>query len=81
MSISDNGLTRFMASPLGRTTRIVVGAVLLAWGLTAGTPLGWIMAAIGLVPLSAGVLDFCYVSALLGGPLKGRAIRDQALLP
>jgi hypothetical protein len=28
-------------------------------------------------PLSAGVLDICYISALLGGPLSGAKIRAR----
>jgi hypothetical protein len=31
----------------------------------------------GVLSLSAGALDICYVSALLGGPLSGAKIRRQ----
>jgi hypothetical protein len=31
----------------------------------------------GLLPLSAGALDICYVSAALGGPLSGKKIRGE----
>ena len=29
---------------------------------------------VGLVPLSAGVFDWCIISALLGGPLSGARV-------
>ena len=31
----------------------------------------------GVFPLSAGALDICYISALLGGPLSGARIREK----
>ncbi len=30
----------------------------------------------GVLPLSAGAFDLCYISAVLGGPLSGARIRD-----
>ena len=30
----------------------------------------------GILPLSAGAFDVCYVSAALGGPLSGARIRE-----
>ncbi len=67
----------FMASPLGRGLRIVAGLVLLALGVFwIGNLVGWIVAAVGLVPLAAGVFDFCIFAPLFGAPLGGNDIRQ-----
>ena len=75
-SFAQTGFARFTNSPAGRVARIVVGLGLLVWGYTlragaAGIPL----IAVGLVPLVAGSLDLCLISALLGGPISGRRLR------
>jgi hypothetical protein len=65
-----------MATTTGRLVRIVAGLALVAWG-TWGlqeTARG-VVIVIGLVPLLAGLFDFCVISALLSGPFWGRAIR------
>jgi hypothetical protein len=71
-----NPFVKFMASPAGRLTRIVAGLVLVALGLWVinGTG-GIIVAVIGLVPLAAGVFDFCVFAPLFGAPLSGPKIR------
>ena len=69
---------QFMASGLGRATRIVAGLALIAGGLLSiGGATGFVIAAIGLVPLLAGSVDVCVFSRLFGGPLSGRAIRAR----
>ncbi len=67
----------FMASPAGRTLRVVVGLLLVLVGifLITGTA-GWIVAAVGLVPLAAGVFDFCLFSPLFGAAFWGRDVRS-----
>lgn len=68
---------RFMTSPLGRIVRIVAGIALLAYGLLVlGGIAGAIVAVVGLVPLLAGVFDFCVFAPLFGSPLSGRKIRS-----
>ncbi len=71
-----NGFTQFMASGIGRIIRIVAGIVLILVGalLIKGTG-GIIVAVIGLVPLAAGVFDFCLAGPLFGGPLSGAKLR------
>jgi Inner membrane protein YgaP-like, transmembrane domain len=67
---------QFMAGNPGRLTRIVAGIALIAIGPTlVGGTVGWIVAAVGLVPLLAGAFDVCIFSALFGGPFTGTAIR------
>ncbi|HUH96541.1 MAG TPA: DUF2892 domain-containing protein [Anaerolineales bacterium] len=71
-----NPFVSFMASTAGRIVRAVLGIVLIAWGWfgLAGT-VGVIVAIIGLVPLLAGVFDFCVFAPLFGAPLSGQKIR------
>ena len=70
---------QFMASGLGRATRIVAGVALIAGGLLSiGGTTGYVVAAIGLVPLLAGLFDVCVFSRLFGGPFSGAAIRACA---
>ena len=67
---------QFMASGLGRAVRIVAGIALIVGGLQAiGGTTGYVVAAIGLVPLLAGTFDRCVFSKLFGGPFAGPAIR------
>ena len=71
-----NPFVKFMASPAGRITRIVAGIVLIALGLLVmhGTG-GIIVAIVGLVPLVAGLFDFCVFAPLFGNPISGPKIR------
>ncbi|MEZ4669603.1 MAG: DUF2892 domain-containing protein [Anaerolineae bacterium] len=71
-----NPFIAFMASGTGRIVRIVAGIVLIAIGLLAlqGTT-GIIVAVIGVVPLAAGVFDFCVFAPLFGNPFSGPKIR------
>ena len=72
-----SGFSRFVNSPLGRIFRIVAGAAFLILGLVAwGHLLGVLALAWSIFPLSAGILDICYVSAALGGPISGKQIRN-----
>ncbi len=67
---------QLMASGLGRAVRIVAGIVLIAGGLLSiGGNIGYVVAAIGLVPLLAGTFDKCVFSRLFGGPFSGPEIR------
>lgn len=68
----------FMVSPAGRLLRIVVGIVLIVVGLLGiGGTGGIVVAIIGLVPLAAGVFDFCLAGPLFGSPLRGADIRQR----
>ena len=65
----------FMASPQGRGLRIVLGLALVTYGVFARTPLAWSLAAFGIVPLAAGVFNWCLASPLFGMPFFGRDVR------
>jgi hypothetical protein len=77
--IAVNPFCTFMASTAGRITRVVAGIVLVALGLLVlrGTA-GIIIAIVGLVPLVAGLFDFCVFAPLFGCPLSGPKIRAAA---
>lgn len=62
----------FMAGPIGRLARVVVGLVLIAVGLATGGTGGIILAVVGLVPLAMGVMNRCLISPLIGAPWRGQ---------
>lgn len=67
---------KFMVSPIGRTARIGAGIALIAGGLLGlGGAAGVAIAAIGLVPLVAGLADGCLFAPLFGYHLSGRRTR------
>jgi hypothetical protein len=67
---------RFMSSLSGRLLRIVAGILLIIVGLAVihGTG-GIILAIVGLVPLVAGIFNFCVFAPLFGGPFLPRDIK------
>jgi hypothetical protein len=70
-----NPFVKFMASPAGRITRVVAGIVLVALGIFMHNIGGIIVAIVGLVPLVAGLFDFCVFAPLFGAPMSGPKIR------
>ena len=68
----------FIAGPGGRTVRILAGLLLLVAGIwwIPGI-VGWIVAIIGLVPLAAGVFDWCVFAPLFGLPFMGPSLRQE----
>jgi hypothetical protein len=68
---------RFLASSTGRVVRAVAGLVLIVVGLAVVTGvIGWILAIVGLVPLLAGLFDWCVFAPLFGLPFAGPRLRD-----
>jgi hypothetical protein len=75
-AFNRSGFSRFLNAPFGRIFRIVAGGCFLAAGLIFwGQPLAILSLAWGVLPLTAGAFDVCYISAALGGPLAGKTIR------
>jgi type IV secretory pathway VirB2 component (pilin) len=73
-----DSLFSFLASQTGRYARIIVGIVLIVIGLllvNGDASWGWIVVIVGLVPLAAGVFDFCLFAPLFGKPFKGADLR------
>lgn len=73
-SFGRSGFAKFINSPAGRIARVVAGLILIVWGYIGG---GIVLIIIGLIPLAAGTLDLCLISALLGGPISGKKIRGE----
>lgn len=75
-SFNQSSFSKFLNSPAGRILRIVTGIGFLLVGyIFRDHALGVISIVWGILPLSAGLLDICCVSAALGGPLSGKKIR------
>jgi hypothetical protein len=72
MTNRNNGFARFMAGPVGRGVRILAGAALLAWGWRMGGTTGTLVMIAGLVPIAAGVFNFCLIAPILSAPFWGR---------
>ena len=71
------GFVSFMSSQAGRITRIVAGIALVVIGALIGGA-GWILAAVGLVPLFAGIFDVCVFAPLFRQPFSGKEVRARA---
>jgi hypothetical protein len=77
-AFNQSGFSKFLNSPAGRIFRLAAGMGFLVAGyLYRNHTLGVISMAWGVLPFSAGALDVCYISALLGGPLSGAKIRAK----
>jgi hypothetical protein len=73
----------FMLSAAGRILRIVVGLGLIGWGVylavaASNMTTGIILAVVGLLPLVAGLFDFCVFAPLFGAPFSGAKVRVHA---
>ncbi|QGN57612.1 hypothetical protein [Nostocoides sp. HKS02] len=73
---------RWIETSAGRRFRVVAGVLWAGVGLALwASPAGKAALAFSVLPLSAGLLDICWVSAALGGPLRGSACRRLAARP
>jgi hypothetical protein len=76
-AFNRSGLSKFLNSPAGRIFRLAAGIAFLVVGFAyRHHTLGVISMVWGLLPLSAGAFDICYISAALGGPIAGSKIRS-----
>jgi hypothetical protein len=67
------GFVHFMRGSSGRLLRVLAGGALIAVGLGAiGGAAGIVVAIVGLVPLAAGIFNFCLFGPLFGVDLWGR---------
>lgn len=66
----------FLAGPAGRATRAAVGLAMIVGGALAGGG-WWFLAAAGLLPLAAGVFNFCLLGPLMKLPMSGTALRER----
>ncbi len=76
-SFNQSNFSKFLNRLEGRIFRLVAGTAFLVVGyLYRDHLLGLLSIAWGILPLTAGAFDICYVSAALGGPLSGKNIRS-----
>ena len=74
---NTSGFSRFVNSGPGRVLRLGAGITFVTVGLLLlPNPLGFAALAWSPVPLSAGLFDVCWISAILGGPVRSSQIRD-----
>ncbi len=67
----------FLAGPIGRWARIVIGAALVIVGVLTGGIGGIIIALVGLVPVGLGMSNRCIISRVIGAPWKGQDAIDM----
>lgn len=78
IAFNRSGFSKFINSPAGRIFRLAAGIGFLVVGyIYRHHALGVLSMAWSVLPLSAGALDICYISAVLGGPLSGAKIRSE----
>lgn len=65
-------IAKFMAGGAGRGLRVIVGALLVWWGLGLGTTGGMVAVVVGVVAILAGVLNFCLIGPIIGAPFWGK---------
>jgi hypothetical protein len=74
---NGSGFSRFLNGPGGRIFRIVAGIGCLILGRVFREHLVGVLSLVwSIFPLSAGVFDIGYISAVLGGPISGHTIRS-----
>ena len=64
----------WMSKPAGRILRIVAGLILIGVGLYFQTFWGYAVAVVGVVPVVAGVFNFCLIAPVFGAPFRGRSL-------
>ena len=65
-------MVRFFESRPGRVARIAAGVVLVGLGVGLSVSFGgawWVFAAVGLVPLLAGLFNVCLIGPLFREPM------------
>jgi len=65
---------KWMTKPAGRILRIVAGIILIGVGLYFQGVWGNVVAVVGVVPVLAGVFNFCLIAPILGAPFRPRSL-------
>jgi hypothetical protein len=64
----------WMSKPVGRILRVVAGLILIGVGLYFQGVWGYVVAVVGVVPVLAGVFNFCLIAPILGAPFRPRSL-------
>jgi len=75
--IVASAFAQFMVSTAGRALRGFIGIVLIAVGYVIAGVAGWVLGAFGLLLVSAGAFDFCFITGLVDGIWSGREARAR----
>lgn len=75
MALHTFSFARFMASPAGRVLRIAAGLAISFWGWSMHSGTGTIVMLVGLVPIAAGLFNFCLIAPLIRAPFWGRQVQ------
>jgi len=79
---NQTGFSRWINSSPGRAFRLAAGTAFLVTGFALrDSTLGIVLMAWSVVPLSAGAFNLCWISGVLGGPVRSREICAQQRLP
>lgn len=79
---NQTGFSRWINSAPGRAFRLTAGTAFLVTGLVLrDSTLGIVLMAWSVVPLSAGIFNLCWISAVLGGPVRSREICAARMAP
>ena len=74
---NQTDFSKFLNKPIGRIFRIVAGIGFIVIGYVyRNHALGVFSIVWGVLALSAGTFDLCFISAALGGPISGTKIRS-----
>jgi hypothetical protein len=65
----------FMATTKGRIIRVVMGIIFIVVGYSLHNEVGYGLIAFGLLPLTAGAFDACYLGPFFGLPFTGAKVR------
>ncbi len=71
----------FMATPVGRALRIVLGLALVLVATTFGTVTAIVLGVLGLAAIAAGAFNVCLISPLIGAPFLGRKALESRQVP
>jgi hypothetical protein len=67
----------FMVNTQGRILRVVAGLFIIATGLFLLPVIATLLVIIGLIPLAAGLFDFCLLAPLFGYHFSGKRTRKE----
>ena len=76
-AFNRTAFSKFLNRPAGRIFRLAAGTGFLTIGLLfRHKTLGLAAMIWSVFPITAGLFDVCYISAILGGPFSGVKIRE-----
>jgi len=75
MWFARSGIGQFLVEPAGQAGRVLVAMTIAATAYYVGGTLGIALSTVAAVIFLEATLDLCLISAVFGGPIRGRDIR------